>query len=144
MIGRLPVSPPPPDYCNRLRNHQGKLLNTPDSQNSEPAVPDWQALDSVTPDQPVLVPDSGPHPFDAPSRVQVLLLGAAVVVLLVLSVVGWWQAAVWGLVVALLALAVFRLTNRHAWTRARGTIFDVTVLVAAAAGITLVMLVLPE
>lgn len=113
-------------------------------QTPEPATPDWQALDSVTPDQPVLVPDSGPHPFDAPSRVQVLLLGAAVVVLLVLSVVGWWQAAVWGLVVALLALAVFRLTNRHAWTRARGTIFDVTVLVAAAAGITLVMLVLPE
>ena len=128
---------PLPDYCNRPRNHQGKLLNTPDSQNSEPAVPDWQSLDSVTPDQPVLVPDSGPHPFDAPSRVQVLLLGAAVVV-------RWWQAAVWGLVVALLALAVFRLTNRHAWTRARGTIFDVTVLVAAAAGITLVMLVLPE
>ena len=127
---------PLPDYCNRPRNHQGKLLNTPDSQNSEPAVPDWQSLDSVTPDQPVLVPDSGPHPFDAPSRV--------LVVLLVLSVVGWWQAAVWGLVVALLALAVFRLTNRHAWTRARGTIFDVTVLVAAAAGITLVMLVLPE
>jgi hypothetical protein len=118
-------------------------LNTPNPQAPEPAAPDWQALDSVTPDQPTLVPDSAPHPFDAPSRVQVLLLGAAVVALLVCSVIGWWQAAVWGLVVVLLALAVFRLTNRHAWTRARGTIFDVTMLVAAATGITLVMLVLP-
>lgn len=118
-------------------------MNNPNPQTPEPAVPDWRALDSVTPEQPTVVPNTAPHPFDAPSRVQVLLLGAAAAVLLVLSVVGWWQVAVWGLVVVLLALAGFRLTNRHAWTRARGTIFDVTVLVAAAAGIALVMLVLP-
>lgn len=120
-------------------------MNTPNpSQTPEPATPDWQALDSVTPDQPTVVSNTAPHPFDAPSGIQVLLLAVAVVVLLILSVVGWWQAAVWGLVVVLLALAGFRLTNRHAWTRARGTVFDVTVLVVAAAGIALVMLVLPE
>ncbi|WP_299296579.1 intracellular motility protein A [uncultured Mobiluncus sp.] len=120
-------------------------MNTPNpSQTPEPDTPDWQSLDSVTPDQPTVVPNTAPHPFDAPSRAQVLLLVVAVAVLLALSVIGWWQAAVWGLVVVLLALAGFRLTNRHAWTRARGTVFDVTVLVVAAVGIALVMLVLPE
>ena len=119
-------------------------MTTPNPQASEPAAPDWQAVESVTPEQPVLVPEPNAHPFDAPSRFQVLLLGTAVVILLVLSLVGWWQVSVWGLVVVLLALAGFRLTNRHAWTRARGTVFDVTVLVTAAVGIALVMLVLPE
>lgn len=107
-------------------------------------MPSWDALDSVAAPEPDLVDNSAPHPFDAPRRWQVLILAVVVLALLVLSIAGLWQLAVWSLVVVLAGLAGFRAVNRHAWTRARGTIFDVIVLLFAAAGIAVVMLVLPE
>lgn len=47
------------------------------------------------------------------------------------AVAGWWQIASGGLVVLMLLVVSWRISNRRSWIRARGTVFDVTVLILA-------------
>lgn len=117
----------------------------PSPQSSPFQNPEWTELDAVAPP----VPEKGfvggfAHPFDTSKRWQVAFLGICLLVLLALAVAGWWQVAVWLLAALGLGAALFRLTHRHAWTRARSTVFDVTVLVGMSLALVIVMLILPR
>lgn len=103
----------------------------------------WDPVASVDPPQPSLVPlEALPHPFDAPSRLQVVVFALLLGIIVVLAAVGLWRIACWCLVALLTGAAAFRLSNRRAWTRSRGRVFDVVALlgVALALGITLLSL----
>ncbi len=116
-----------------------------DSPRGEPreALP-WEPVDSVAPPEPVKVPrGNGTHPFDAPSRWQVVLWAGCLLMVVALAISGWWEPALGVLVAWLLAAGVFRAVNPHAWTRARGRVFDVLALLVAAVSLIAVTLFLP-
>lgn len=103
----------------------------------------WPSLDSVTVPQPEMAPhESVPHPFDAHAHWQVWTLSAGILAVFAAAVAGWWEAASGGLVVLLLLMVGWRVTNRRSWIRARGTVFDVSVLLAAAGAIAALVAVL--
>lgn len=96
----------------------------------------WVSLDSVaTPEPQATHETKTSHPFDAHAHWQVWVLSLGMLAVLALSIAGWWQAASGGLVLLMLLVSGWRIANRHSWIRARGTAFDVTVLVLTAIAI---------
>lgn len=92
----------------------------------------WRSLDSVPEPQPQVAPhEDTPHPFDAHAHWQVWVLGLGIIAVFAAAVAGWWQIASGGLVVLMLLVVSWRISNRRSWIRARGTVFDVTVLILA-------------
>lgn len=103
----------------------------------------WRSLDSVSEPQPQVAPhEDAPHPFDAHAHWQVWVLGLGIVAVFAAAVAGWWQIASGGLVVLMLLVVSWRISNRRSWIRARGTVFDVTVLILAGGLIAALVLYL--
>lgn len=101
------------------------------------AAGSWPSLESVAAPLPQETSHEteAPHPFDAHAHWQVWVLGLGILAVFAAAVAGWWEAASGGLVVLMLLMVAWRVTNRRSWIRARGTVFDVTVLVLAAGAI---------